>query len=215
MRHNLPPGHVVRPDRKTKQKISLNNGKLVTRQVPVLSKSKTDPFTPFVELQPDETTMPDAAKEMLSAMGGNIFGEGRRKIFTNSLYFVIVETIPGPDGVVSDSISLSIRNTARTNVFPWRDLQRIKNELAGPEREAIEIFPAESRLVDTSDQRYLFVLPAGTYVPYGFSERLLIEEIAGTGSQTPFGQFNRPTDIKTVAEALEGHKQGSTPESTN
>ena len=40
----------------------------------------------------------------------------------------------------------------------WRDFQQIKNELVGPEFEALELFPAESRLVDTANQYHLWVL---------------------------------------------------------
>jgi hypothetical protein len=37
-------------------------------------------------------------------------------------------------------------------VHDWRDLQRIKNQLVGPECEAVELYPAESRKVDTANQ---------------------------------------------------------------
>jgi hypothetical protein len=53
----------------------------------------------------------------------------------------------------------------------WRHFQQIKNEIAGPEREAFEIYPAESRKVDTSNKWHLWVLPEGERVPVGWSER--------------------------------------------
>jgi hypothetical protein len=53
----------------------------------------------------------------------------------------------------------------------WRHYQEIKNQLAGPEREAFEIYPAESRKVDTSNKWHLWVLPEGERIPCGWQER--------------------------------------------
>ena len=39
----------------------------------------------------------------------------------------------------------------------WRHFQQIKNELIGPEYEAMELFPAESRLVDAGNEYHLWV----------------------------------------------------------
>jgi hypothetical protein len=82
-------------------------------------------------------------------------------------------------------LHLSIRNLRREAVRDWRDLQRIKNEIAGPEREAVEIYPAESRLVDSSNQYHLWVLPEGERVPIGYEERLVAspEEAAEHGAR--------------------------------
>jgi hypothetical protein len=38
----------------------------------------------------------------------------------------------------------------------WRHFQQIKNELIGEECEAIELYPAESRKVDTSNKYHLY-----------------------------------------------------------
>jgi hypothetical protein len=54
----------------------------------------------------------------------------------------------------------------------WSELQRVKNEIAGPEAEAYEIFPAESRLVDGGPAYWLFVAPPGEKVPGGLYERI-------------------------------------------
>jgi len=64
------------------------------------------------------------------------------------------------------AIHLSIRHQNRKAIRDWRHFQRIKNELVGAEREAIEIFPPESQLVDTANQYHLFVLPAGATSPF-------------------------------------------------
>lgn len=56
-------------------------------------------------------------------------------------------------------IHLSIRRADRRAIRDWRHFQRIKNELAGPEWEGVEVFPAESRKVDTANQYHLFCFP--------------------------------------------------------
>ena len=52
-------------------------------------------------------------------------------------------------------------------IFPWSDLQRIKDELCGAERVAVEVFPLRSQLVDDANCRHLWVLPEGFHLPFG------------------------------------------------
>lgn len=63
---------------------------------------------------------------------------------------------------------LSIRRDDREPCRDWRHLQEIKNQLCGPGREGVEIYPAEERLVDTANQFHMWVLPAGEHWPFGF-----------------------------------------------
>lgn len=54
----------------------------------------------------------------------------------------------------------------------WRHFQQIKNELVGPECEGIELYPAESRLVDTSNKYHIYVVKDPAYrFPVGFEKR--------------------------------------------
>ena len=62
---------------------------------------------------------------------------------------------------------LAIVNFDESARHDWRDFQRIKNELVGPEAEAFEIYPAESRLLDPSNCFFLWVLPRGDRIPVG------------------------------------------------
>jgi len=63
------------------------------------------------------------------------------------------------------------RRDGGPNGHDWRHFQEIKNQLAGPEREAFEIYPAESRKVDTSNKWHLWVLPEGERLPVGWNQR--------------------------------------------
>lgn len=71
---------------------------------------------------------------------------------------------------------LSIKRLDQRAVMDWRHLQKIKNELVGPENEAIQLHPAESRLHDTANQFHLFVF-ANTWpeagAPIGWTNRIV------------------------------------------
>ena len=56
-----------------------------------------------------------------------------------------------------DLTHLSIKALDRSPVHDWRVFQEIKNMLVGPDYEGIEIYPAESRVVDTANQYHLWV----------------------------------------------------------
>jgi hypothetical protein len=69
----------------------------------------------------------------------------------------------------------------------WREFQQIKNEIVGPEYEAMELFPAESRLVDTSNTYHLWVHGDPTYrFPLGLHQRLVASEPMGHEKQRAF-----------------------------
>lgn len=92
------------------------------------------------------------------------------ELFTNGVYQVIRERIGG-------WWHLSIKPLSKERVSRWRDYQRIKNELVGPEHEAVELFPAESRLVDTADQYHLWVAADPTFrFPFGFHEGRFVDK---------------------------------------
>lgn len=67
----------------------------------------------------------------------------------------------------------------------WRDFQQIKNDLCGPEWEAVELYPAESRLVDPSNRFYLWCVPKGVFT-FGFFHRTVCDETNCIAPQRPF-----------------------------
>jgi len=75
------------------------------------------------------------------------------------------------------AMHLTFKRNDRAAVRDWRHFQAIKNEVAGPEREAVEIFPPESMLVDAANEYHLWVLPEGHISPLGFEhdEPMLID----------------------------------------
>jgi hypothetical protein len=72
---------------------------------------------------------------------------------------------------------LSIKSIDQSATHDWRHFQRIKNELVGNECEGVEIYPAESRCVDSSNQYHLFVMrDPKLRLPFGFKERLVLDD---------------------------------------
>ncbi len=62
------------------------------------------------------------------------------------------------------------RHDGTTNV-PWADKQRIKDDLAGPDRLAVEVFPPTDALVDERNLYHLWVFPAGTTLGVSLTNR--------------------------------------------
>lgn len=89
---------------------------------------------------------------------------------------------------------LSIKRRDKAPIHDWRDLQTIKNLLCGPERECIEVYPAESRLVDTANQYHLWLLPEGMQAPFGWPNRLVSDE----HEAAKIGAVQRPFDDPDV-----------------
>ena len=67
--------------------------------------------------------------------------------------------------VTGDFIHLSIKRIDRRPIHDWRDLQEIKNEVAGEETVAIEIYPAAQDLVYEENIRHLWVVPPDFPLP--------------------------------------------------
>jgi hypothetical protein len=108
------------------------------------------------------------------------------KIFLNNKYQVNVR--PSDDGL---SLHLSIKRLDQQPIHDWRDLQEIKNQLVGPECEAIEIYPAESRKVDGANQFHLWAMIDPTFhFPFGFDCGRLVTDDSFAGS------VNRPLTKK-------------------
>lgn len=68
-------------------------------------------------------------------------------------------------------LNLMVRRHDDQPIRSWRDMQRIKSELMGAERVAIEVYPAESALVDDANMYHLWVLPEGMVLPFGLRKR--------------------------------------------
>ncbi|MGE3778399.1 MAG: hypothetical protein AB7F89_14525, partial [Pirellulaceae bacterium] len=83
-------------------------------------------------------------------------------MYRNSRYSVAVRRHP-------EHYHLAIIVNDHSARHDWRDFQRIKNELLGPDAEAVELYPSEDRLIDTSNTFHLWS-PVGQRFPFGFDK---------------------------------------------
>ena len=118
--------------------------------------------------------------------------------YQNSRYMVGIKRTSGKEDA-PDLIHLSIRALDRTAQHDWREFQRIKTELLGPEQEAVELYPAESRHVDCSNQYHLWCVD-GVKWPFGFNERAITNTALPGAVQRPHEE--PPADCIMTREGM-------------
>lgn len=97
------------------------------------------PSPPWRKLIKSGETMPDGAE-----------------IWANDIYEVTVRRSPGAARIGINSFDCEPRHD-------WREFQNIKNDVCGPEWEAVEVYPPESQLIDPSNYYILWAGPKGTF----------------------------------------------------
>jgi len=97
----------------------------------------------------------------------HVAGRNTTVLCKNSYYVVLLTRLDNVEGG-QGWIHLSIRTLNREPVRDWRHFQRIKDELVGRDREAIELYPRSGRVVDEANQYHLWCLPAGIELQLGF-----------------------------------------------
>lgn len=120
-----------------------------------------------------ETRNPEAER-LMAAHGIPIWDE----VWVNDRYQVIVRygSLEGEPGTREGLMHLSIHAHDRGPMRNWRHLQQIKNEVAGEDRTAVEIFPPESKLADSANEYHLWVFPEGVDLPFGFPDSLVSDD---------------------------------------
>lgn len=102
-----------------------------------------------------EDAMPEMTERGLEPL------RGMSRIWKNNLY--VVQVFPKPNGITL----LMVRRNDAAPIRSWSDMQRIKNELMGDHRVAVEIYPAESDVVDQANMYHLWVYPDGVRLSFG------------------------------------------------
>lgn len=132
-----------------------------------------------------EGVLGQAALDKINELGS---GQAPHLIKVNELYEVWFHHTKWAGEM--DMLWLSIKRRDKQPVTNWRHIQRIKNELVGPECEGIQLFPAESRLADAANQYHIFCFTdPELHFPCGFGDRLVLTpaEAAKIGAvQEPF-----------------------------
>lgn len=103
------------------------------------------------------------------------------QIYQNGLYEVWLRNMPAR-GQFPPVVHLSVKRRDKSAIRDWRHMQRIKNELVGPEYEAVELYPADDRVVDSANQYHLWVVLDKTFrFPFGFGKRFVVDKSGSTG----------------------------------
>ena len=91
--------------------------------------------------------------------------DGHFTVWLNNLYEVTARYyLTGSPLDGGEFFRLGICSLDGSPRHDWRAFQAIKNQLCGEEWEGIELYPAESRLLDPSNYYILYVFPK---VPFG------------------------------------------------
>lgn len=124
---------------------------------------------------------PEAAREASSALKPLIRHDDFVKTeahepdeawFNDTYYVTVRRNVPDKCfGTAKGMIQLGIASHDGTARHDWRDFQAIKNQLAGEECEAFELYPAESRLLDPSNYYTLWCFPFLKRLHVGGPER--------------------------------------------
>lgn len=105
-------------------------------------------------------------------------------LFINNVYQVDMRKAEPIEGWPEVTwLSIKRRDRAPVGDERFRDFQEIKNKLVGEEAEAVELYPAESRLVDTCNQYHLWVV--NVRFPFGFPRRSVYYDSVGGAVQKP------------------------------
>lgn len=84
------------------------------------------------------------------------------EVWENDLYTVIVQRHKKGFFIGNKPyVRLGIINADNSARHDWREFQQIKNLLLGPDWEGIELYPAEDRLVDPSNEFFMWCVPKG------------------------------------------------------
>lgn len=90
-----------------------------------------------------------------------IKGEKPVRIWRNGCFIVQAYNTPNSWGAVR----LMIRWLDARPDHDWGLFQRIKNDLFGPDRVALEVYPSERNKQDVANMYWLWVMPEGFVVP--------------------------------------------------
>lgn len=116
---------------------------------------------------------PELRRAEKKKVAQRLFDEEAQADYYISPMFQVSKRLLKPDQHgfgVNTPTYLSIKRLDREPINDWRAMQKIKNSIVGPEWEAVEIYPAESRLVDTANQYHLWCWDA-PFPIYLFNER--------------------------------------------
>ena len=92
------------------------------------------------------------------------------QLFTNDLFIVTAVPFHCEYGPCVHLVMRLKPDATPLSGLTWAAKQRVKDELMGAGRMAVEVFPPRKELVDQADAYHLWVLPEGFKLPFGVEE---------------------------------------------
>ena len=138
---------------------------------------------------PEAVNEPPSAGHRPLVLKDKYEGRDPQEIWVSDLYHVTLRR--KPDKVFDTKqgmIQLGINALDGTARHDWREFQGIKNQLAGEECEAFELYPAESRLLDPSNYYSLWCFPGVKRIKVGLEERRVWDAGEAWAPQRGFGE---------------------------
>ena len=106
------------------------------------------------------------SRKLLAAEFG-IFPINCKRFFHNTHYYVMCFEQKSDWGTI-DHLMIADRKGRKSDDH-WQFLQRVKNEIMGEERLAVEVYPPVTQLINQVNAYHLWVLPEGFKLPFGLN----------------------------------------------
>jgi len=156
-----------------------------------IEKQKARLLEAWRQAYPDAANETSAAAKPLLLMSKRVPGDqpdDPDEHWANDTYFVTLRRHAKDPvfGTGGGMIQLGINAIDGTARHDWREFQAIKNQLAGPECEAFELYPAESRLIDPSNYYALWCFPGLKRLRVGREERRVLDADQAFSPQRAF-----------------------------
>lgn len=124
-------------------------------------------YDPHVYARQFQVDMPSALDMVWQVMSESVYSNGE---------YIVNVSQPMDSGVEGwpQVIHVAVRRVDTEPVRSWDVLQAIKNRFVGEENEAVEVFPAEARLVNMANQSHLWAFVDPEFrLPFGWSQRMV------------------------------------------
>jgi hypothetical protein len=139
----------------------------------------------------------------VSGPHSDLYKDDDVEAWANDLYSVFVRGNQPVPEMKTTICHISFHRHDRRAILDWRHMQWMKNQLVGEENEGMELFPAESRLVDGANEFHLWVFEDEKFkFPWGFVTRIVGEKSHVGETQRKFPTMRKPEDCDARAEEL-------------
>jgi len=119
----------------------------------------------------------DAFREVHPVGGdGELLPREDGETYWRNAFYLVMRKELEPERGLDGAVRLSMRREDGKAIREWKHIQRVKNEIVGPEREAVEIFPPQSMVTDMSHEHHLFVVPVGVASVFLYEHKMGLPE---------------------------------------